>query len=177
MELKRPVIVEGPDGAGKTTLLERLADDLDLPVYHTGGPITTMDQLRKKLADMRKRRRTHLFDRCPHISDPIYAAAANRKPVMDSEVIRDLLAWEFSPVVVYCRRSSVQSMFDSISDSKKAHKSEEHLALVRSRFSMVVQMYDELFQEKTPGVLVLRHDWEFDSYPELLEKVQCAASY
>ena len=177
MELKRPVIVEGPDGAGKTTLLEKLADDLDLPVYHTGGPNLSMDQLRNRLSDMRKRRRTHLFDRCPHVSDHIYAKAAGRVSPMDKEVIFDLLAWELSPVIIYCRLEATDHMLGLVSDKLKAHKSQEHLSMVRTRYLEIVNDYDELFREKTPGILVLRYDWQHDDYVALLEKIKCAASY
>ena len=177
MELKRPIIIEGPDGAGKTTLLERLAEDMDLPVFHTGGPILTMDQLRKKLEDMRKRRRTHLFDRCPHISDPIYAKAAGRRPVMDAEIIRDLLAWELSPVIVYCRLEATAHMLELVSGKVKAHKSPEHLAMVQTKYLDIVDDYDNLFADRTPGVLVLRYDWQHSDYKSLREKLKCAASY
>src|SRR5690606_22916145 len=113
------IIVEGPDGAGKTTLLNQLKTYLDKPVFHTGGPVDSEAMFLKKLQEAEERMGSHLLDRTPHISEPIYARASSRRAFVHEHELHERLR-EINPVVVYCRLSSLTTMFRNIDQSKKA---------------------------------------------------------
>jgi hypothetical protein len=169
----RPLIVEGPDGAGKTTLLAKLSRDLSRPIFHTGGPPRHREDLLAKLEAMATRP-THFFDRCPHISEPIYAAIADR-PAFLSRVALVARLVEMNPVIVYCRRANPADMWRSIDRSAKAHKSPEHLQKVMEDYAEVVKKYDEFFAHPPPELIFFRYDWAVDDYNDLLHKARVCA--
>lgn len=175
MELKRTIIVEGPDGSGKTTLLRQLSSSLGFSAYHTGGPPRDRLDLQQKFHDMRSRAATHIFDRCPHISEPIYSEVADRVPFISEWHMHERLGVEFNPVIIYCRLKSVKSMFDNIDLSDKPHKPAEHLEKVARDYAAVVKAYDKVFSHPLTGVHVIQYDWENDSYEKLVERIKCAA--
>lgn len=169
------IIVEGPDGAGKTTLLARLSSDLGRPVYHTGGPPANLEHLEVKLALVAEHSDHFLFDRVPHISEPIYSKATGKETYIPEPRLHDLLE-ELNPVVVYCRLSSLSTMFESVDREKKPHKPTEHLEDVLRNYKAVVEDYDATMEKLSakPGISVLKYSWEDDSYPALLEQIKCA---
>lgn len=86
-DIRKHVIVEGPDGSGKSTLIEqlRLAIDIDVHAkasHSVDGPVdylgkwvdTDMDTLRMPWL------RPFIYDRHPVISEPIYARLVRQQP-------------------------------------------------------------------------------------------------
>lgn len=173
MLLKRPIIVEGPDGAGKTTLLRQLSVDLGFPVHHTGGPALDASHLQQKIWNLHSRKESHLIDRCPHISEPIYAEAEGRKAHLPlSHLTNDLHS--LKPLLIYCRLSSVKQMFQSMDKSKKAHKPAEHLAIVAKRYSEIVEAYDSKMAglSLAKPIKFLKYNWEETPYQSILAEVR-----
>lgn len=140
--MKRPLIFEGPDGAGKSTLGLHFAQTLECPLVHTGGPIETHQALADRLAFVKEWGNV-IFDRVPHISDPIYGAAAGRDALMHRDSLMEHLA-SLKPVLVLCMGASQEVMCERMLKVKKDHKSPEHLEMVRSKHKDIYQMYEDL---------------------------------
>lgn len=163
------IIVEGPDGAGKTTLLDQLRVYLGKPVFHTGGPVDSEAMFLKKLQEAEEHMGSHLLDRTPHISEPIYARASSRRAFITEYELHERLR-EINPVVVFCRLSSMTTMFRNIDRSKKAHKSSEHLEEVMRNYKTIVWDYDLVMADlSAQGITVLRYDWENNNIAHLVE--------
>ncbi len=163
------IIVEGPDGAGKTTLLKQLGRYLGKPVYHTGGPVDSETMFLKKLHEAESRMGSHILDRTPHISEPIYARASSRRAFLTEHELHGRLR-EGNTVVVYCRLSSMATMFRHIDRGKKPHKSPEHLAEVMRNYKAIVEDYDSVMVNLRPqGITVIKYDWENDDIAPLVE--------
>lgn len=163
------IIVEGPDGAGKSTLLKRLERYLGKPVYHTGGPVASKVMFLEKLREAEARMESHLLDRTPHISEPIYARAGSRRTFVPEHELHERLRSR-NPVVVYCRLSSMATMFRNMDRGKKAHKSPEHLAEVMRNYKAIVEDYDLTMSGlRAKGITVIRYDWENDDLARLVE--------
>jgi len=172
--MKRPIVVEGPDGSGKTTLLNRLSRDLNLPVFHTGGPPSSKIMLEQKIKDAVEKSKTHLLDRIPHISDPVYSRISVRNPFISENTLREELK-TLNPIVVYCRLASVSEMFKSIDQTKKQHKPKAHLEEVLWRYKSIVDGYDLAFVDiKVRGIETIHYAWNASNYNTLLERVRCA---
>lgn len=167
--MNKCIIVEGPDGAGKTTLLKKLEFYLNKPSYHTGGPVASKAMFLKKLQEAEHRMGSHLLDRTPHISEPIYARASSRRTFVPEHELHERLR-RHNPVVIYCRLSSMASMFRNIDRRKKAHKSPEHLAEVMRSYKSIVEDYD-LVMSRLPakGITVVTYDWENCNLARLVE--------
>lgn len=163
------IIVEGPDGAGKSTLLKQLERYLGKPVYHTGGPVDSEAMFLKKLKEAEARMGSHLLDRTPHISEPIYARASSRRAFVSEYELHERLR-ERNAIVVYCRLSSMATMFRNIDRGKKAHKNPEHLAEVMRNYKAIVEDYDSTMSAlPAKGITVIRYDWENDRVARLVE--------
>lgn len=163
------IIVEGPDGAGKSTLLKQLERYLGKPVYHTGGPVASEVMFLEKLQEAEDRMGSHLLDRTPHISEPIYARASSRRAFIPEHELHERLR-ERNPVVIYCRLSSMATMFRKIDRRKKPHKSPEHLAEVMRNYKAIVEDYDLAMSDlRAKGLTVIRYDWENDDLARLVE--------
>lgn len=176
MQLKRPVIIEGPDGAGKSTLAKRLAVHLGVEVFHSGGPPMDIKHLQLKMDKIKKNYRSHVIDRTPHISEPIYAPVNGRRVFIPIDVLHKELS-DLKPLIIYCRLKSAVDMFKAIDRSKKLHKSPEHLREVMEQYSKVVQKYDADFGviKNLPGVDVIQYDWNLSPIAKLLGEVEKCA--
>ena len=169
------IAVEGPDGAGKSTLLVRLSHDLHFPVYHTGGPPASREMLHSKLEAVQERANSHLFDRVPHISEPIYSRASGKRMYMMEHDLHQALE-KLDPIIIYCRLASMANMFRSIDQSKKVHKPRQHLEEVLQNYKSIVEDYDLTMRSLPPRVTVIQFSWETDSYPKLLEKIRAGGA-
>ena len=172
----RPIVVEGPDGAGKSTLLDQLAKDLDREARHTGGSNKTVAELDEKCREQAFWMRNGIIlDRCTFISDPIYKDALGQRPLRSTVILAARL-WTLDPIIVYCRRASIDDMLNGILDVKKDHKPAEYLAQVRESYPRIVRGYDYVTEYlRDQGFTVLPYDWQVDSYHHLLEQIKCAA--
>lgn len=167
--MNKCIIVEGPDGAGKTTLLNELKGYLGKPVYHTGGPVDSKILFLKKLQEAETRMGSHLLDRTPHISEPIYTRTSFRRPFVSEHELLERLR-EKNPIVVYCRLQSMATMFRNIDQGKKAHKSPEHLEEVMQNYKAIVEEYDSVMSNLlAQGITVIRYDWENDDIALLVK--------
>lgn len=166
--MNKCIIVEGPDGAGKTTLLKMLQTSLGRPVYHTGGPVDSEAMFRKKLELAESHALSHLLDRTPHISEPIYSRASFRKVFLPEHELHERLKG-FSPTIVYCRLASIADMFRYIDRSHKVHKSPEHLAEVMQNYKSIVEDYDRTMESLASlGFTVLPYSWESSPITDLV---------
>ena len=163
------IIVEGPDGAGKTTLLNKLEIYLGKSVYHTGGPVDSETMFLKKLQRAEDHMGSHLLDRTPHISEPIYTRAGSRRAFVPEHELHERLQAR-NPIVVYCRLSSMATMFRNIDQSKKAHKSPKHMEEVMRNYQAIVEDYDLVMSDlPAKGVTVIKYDWENDNIAHLIK--------
>jgi len=107
------LILEGPDGGGKTTLAHRLADRYDLEyrrppealLSSTQGPSNGLHEWwREQMRRPAGERAVGVYDRCFWVSEPIYTAVGNRKPLIDNQLlwrgISDL--WAEGPLMIFC---------------------------------------------------------------------------
>lgn len=170
----RPIFVEGPDGSGKSTLLRQLSEDLALPIFHTGGPPKTKNELLDRLGRIEETRFKNLFDRAPYISEIIYRTAEGGTLFVPQGALLDRFA-SLRPLVVYCYLSSPGAMEKQISQSPKAHKSPQHLEMVLRQYPKIIAHYNLIFSVLKKQILVLPYDWQRDRYSQLLETIKCAA--
>jgi len=172
--LERPVILEGPDGAGKSTLAASLARSLNREVFHSGGPPVNKLILEDKLDEVEQKFDTHVIDRVPHISEPIYSRVSVRRSFIPEFQLHDRLK-RFDPIVVYCRLPQMSDMFKAIDRSKKPHKPSQHLEEVLKQYRAVVQDYDitmDLLSKS--GVTVIMYAWTQMPVHKLVERLTCA---
>lgn len=162
---KRTVIVEGPDGAGKSTLIQVLSEGLGRPLVHTGGPVATREAVDEAMRKV-EARKGGLFDRCSHISNPIYTRVDGRQDPFPLEEYRTRLT-SFNPIVVFCRLRSVDRMLNHILTTAKAHKPPEYLEIVRKNYPAIVDLYDQHIAEIEKIVPVIRYDWN-EGHPLLV---------
>jgi hypothetical protein len=113
------------------------------------------------------------MDRTGFISDPIYKLAMGVRPFINENILHRRLK-SLSPIIIYCRRDTLQ-MLDAISLEKKAHKSPEYLAQVKRNYYEVVAGYDRAMQRiSEAGFIYQQFDWAKDNYDLLLKGIkQC----
>ncbi len=169
--MQKSIVVEGPDGAGKSTLAARLAEDLGLPLCHTGGRSYSQEELLDRCLDVAVK--THvdrvIFDRIPHISDNIYREAFGEEFLLPETTMSVLL--DFLPVVlVFCQSSP------DMNEAPKDHKPAELMARVKEARPSIVRSYARKAEETNrQGVPTLLFDWRLDSYEALLERIEACA--
>lgn len=169
--MRKVIVVEGPDGAGKSHLVAKLQAFLGFETVHTGGP-KTPEQLRKEVGIFESMATTPgrevIFDRVPQISEQVYAPVAGRLSPLPGPVLLDSLV-RMRPVVIYCRLQNEKVMRQAVSLAAKPHKPKEHLDLVLERHPEVVRRYDELMENVSKVVPVLKYDWRVDPWPGLMQ--------
>lgn len=102
-----------------------------------------------------------LFDRTPHISNPIYAATGGRDGFIPEPELRDRLL-SIEPILVYCRMRSEERMLESMSRAAKLHKPAEHVEKVIWAYPEVVRLYDLTMALYETQIPVIRFDRDFD---------------
>lgn len=171
------IILEGPDGAGKSTLGQRLAADLGYEYIHTGGGqkdtmelICEMDYRSRMLREANTKNKGIIYDRISHISSAIYRIAFGEKPLANQVRCWRYLKEDSGPIViVYVRRMADEDMLNSVVESKKDHKSPEHLKKVKANFPKIVELYDDAMPRIAKILPVFDcYDWELTHYESLL---------
>lgn len=163
------IIVEGPDGAGKSTLVEKLAKEMDLSLYRSGGPKdkVTMYKVLGEMKELALSEETYITDRAPWFSEIIYSMGMGRKPVIDLNEFADY--WKLPQKVIYCRLADKDEMLANMSRSFKAHKPKEHTDSVIANYSNICLLYDEVIDKAEQwGVDVFEYDWQNTWYDDLL---------
>lgn len=151
------IIVEGPDSAGKTTLAERLGHDLKKTVVHSGGPPKSDQEMLYRVHTLIYRSgHDVIYDRCPIISDPIYAEALGRKSVI-TRVHALELQW-LNPIVIQCR-----SPTGALTLQAGLFDTPEHAAGVAREHERLKHYYDRYFLGSPANAV-----WTWDNYPEIL---------
>ena len=146
------IIVEGPDGGGKSTLVNRLSQEFQVPVHHSGGPPKSEGDIISRHSHMLENPRL-IFDRAPAISDPIYGAILVRGSSLDAGDLLDLLA--LHPLVIYCRPPIEHLLKVQDGHEVKAHETQEHVSGVMCHQPEIIVAYDRLM------VLVPHLKWDF----------------
>jgi thymidylate kinase len=157
------IIAEGPDGSGKSTLIKKLANTFNFPVYHSGGPKTTerMYEVLKELKSMAYEEQIYLVDRVPFISELVYSAAFNRKPVIEIDELSTY--FELPMKIIYCKIDQ-QTALTNMSREFKAHKPADHLKMVEANHANIANEYMLLMDVlEDIGLHIFDYDWTIDS--------------
>lgn len=172
--MQRHVILEGPDGGGKSTLAEGLSRLTSCKVIHTGGPPVSKDAFLHKFEIMSNAPEGTVFDRCPHISEPIYAQMDGRRVfVPPSELLQKLI--QLNAIIVYCRIRSEEQMFKLMyRGNKKLHKSPTYIMEVAKNYKHIVSLYEQSIKQLKADrrLNVINYDYEQQSPALLLAQIQ-----
>lgn len=179
MRLKKPIVVEGPDGSGKTTLIAKVSEWLNVPVFHTGGPPATKEELLDRIHRIEAAQFDCVFDRVPFISEPIYRKADGKPMLIPEEELRQGLV-RMNPTIIWCELPTVQDMFAGISTEKKSHKSDEHLQEVFRNYHRIAALYRETKKElRASGFDIIQWNykkgWEVTLRYRIRRNLACAA--
>lgn len=113
-----------------------------------------------------------IFDRTPHIGNPIYSRNGGRDGFIPEEELHDRLVTRVNPLVVYCRLDSPDKMLGRISRKQtKSWKSPEQFEIVKEHFHNIVKDYDRVMDLLKSRLVVIPYDYERDSYEILLHRL------
>lgn len=131
------IVLEGADNSGKSTLAKYIAEQLLLPIVHSGGP----EKFPGEVIERTKKRLTivgpMLHDRHPVVSQNIHLTAL-RLP--GTYIPEDLVAqfYESKPLIIYCRNAGTLD-----GHQMSEHASPEYHRRVERYFPDLCRMYDE----------------------------------
>lgn len=112
-----------------------------------------------------------VFDRTPHISNPIYAANGGRDGFIAKEDLEERLL-KLNPVLIYCRTRSPDRMLTSCMESRgKPWKTPEQYEVVRKNYMKILEGYEKTFASLSLRTPVFRYDYEFMSVDELMSSI------
>lgn len=172
--LRSPILVEGPDGGGKSTLVRNLSDVYKIAYEGSGGKVADERDLMRRLNEV-EISPYKLFDRSSHISNWVYAVALETDPYRDLAYHQRRLAF-WNPIVIHCRRASVEDHRENVSKAIKAHKTSEYLDAVMENLDRIYRLYDIYFESlsEDKGVRVIRYDWSTTSLSTLVLQIESA---
>jgi Cdc6-like AAA superfamily ATPase len=160
--MKTNLMVEGADGSGKSTIAKKLAEKLNLTVYHAGGPIETVVELHERINNQLTQN-YRIVDRCSVFSEPVYGMCLRGKSLLDArnfdhyvkKMVKD--GW----TVVWC-------MGDGDIKPGKEWKSEEHMQGVRENQRNIRRSYNIVMDRALRlGLQIITWDWTDYTLKEL----------
>jgi hypothetical protein len=169
MRLNRSIILEGPDGSGKSVLRTILTEKWGLPDSgHDGGPPKSAEDVWERYAWFAVQSPT-VRDRCPAISDYVYAEVMQRDPKVPLNVSNAWLA-VLSPAIIYCRPPEEAILMSAV--IVKPHKPAADVEAVKAQRPKIIQAYDRMIPwiASYCGLPVFYHDWTTDESAEGLRK-------
>lgn len=172
--LRSPILVEGPDGGGKSTLVRNLSDTYKIAYEGSGGKVKDQHDFYRRLNEV-ELSPYKLFDRASHISNWVYAVALEYDPYRDLDYHHcRLRCW--NPIVIHCRRASVEDHRENISKAIKAHKPSAYLDAVMENLDRIYRLYDIYFESlsEDKGVRVIQYDWATTSLATLVLQIESA---
>lgn len=136
-ECNKFIVVEGPDGAGKSTLALSLQSHYKWPIVHGGGPLTSRhDFLDRNRTKGWNELEPKICDRVSYISERVYA----KEPLVSS-LETNVWVSRVKPVIIFCCLDTSDIMLNNMSLKSKAHKSAEHMEMVRKEHPEIVRRY------------------------------------
>lgn len=128
------IVLEGHDNSGKSTLAALLSKRLHMEVHSSEGPEKYPGELEERVSRYSQLNNV-IFDRHPCISDPIYSIARGKPSNLRSSTIIDF--YESKPLLIYCDPLT-RGLGSHI---KKAHDTDEHMAIVESNYKSILHHY------------------------------------
>lgn len=136
------IVVEGFDASGKSTLAKRIADLLDWPILHTGGPTTDEVDVMTCLHRSEQRMRMRVVqDRITHISESVYSHLEfPAKAARALDAIREIPSTTF---VVYCKPPP-EFLIDALTHEHEQHAWDtgDHLERLHRDARSMIAFYD-----------------------------------
>lgn len=142
------IILEGPDGSGKSTLAGMLADELNLPLVHSGGRVLTKEDRDRRMQEVLDSPH-QVRDRVACISEQVYGPILRRSNIFAGTDWLHRLMEERRPLVIYCRPPIPVLMRLENHRVKEEHEDEEHVKQVVENQMLLIQGYDHLMQHVT----------------------------
>lgn len=141
------VVIEGPDNSGKSTLAKYLADRIDFPLQHSGGPPKSDDEFAFRL-DRLFRMDDVIFDRFPVISEAVYGPILSRESLITPT--SKIRFFARKPIIIYCRPPLNVLMRVVDGHEVKDHETAAHVAAVKAHAMALIHRYDEVLYEYNP---------------------------
>lgn len=164
------IIIEGPDNSGKSTLATYLGYELNIEVYHGGGPPASEEQLLQRINFCLDNHDKYIFDRIPLISEPVYSIL---RPQGNMLANHEDLYYHFrklKPIIIYCRPQT-GLLLNWEKHNVKAYDSKDHVEKVIEKAEQLVNRYDEVMNsEFLPSHLT--YNYEEDGYDKIVEDVR-----
>jgi len=131
------IVLEGPDASGKSTLAKHIAEQLLLPIVHSGGPEKFPGEVLERTKKRLGITGPMLHDRHPAVSQNIHLTAL-RLP--GTYIPEGMLAQFYAskPLIIYCRNPGTLE-----GHQMSEHASTEYHRRVERYFPDLCRMYDE----------------------------------
>lgn len=161
------IVIEGIDGSGKTRLTQRLARDLGINRCHFDGPPENYKEFRARCNQSSIWfHRPVIQDRCPFISELMYAQVEDRDPYLSIQESKNALFIGL-PLLVYCRPNNI------FLHKPEVHEDQLYLNSIRDNWETILGLYDVYMVQ----MHAIRYDWtskaekiNYDSIVELAKK-------
>lgn len=137
------IIVEGPDGSGKSTLAGLLAEEIGLPLVHSGGRVLTAEDRDRRMQDVLDSPH-QVRDRVACISEQVYGPVLRQSNIFAGTTWLYKLIEQRRPLIVYCRPPLTTLLRMENHRVKPEHEDEEHVAAVMENQERLVIAYDKL---------------------------------
>lgn len=162
------IVVEGMDNTGKTTLVNKLAEEFDLKVVKSPGPVDQglENSLKWMQETLENKDLQVIYDRYPLISERIYGPIIRKKDILApywDKLVRKFLLRE--PLLIYCR----PPIKDILNFGER-----EQMEGVIERAEELAELYDEYmkwFSKKMGTRFVVYNYRDSDSYTNVRNRV------
>jgi len=131
------IVLEGPDNSGKSTLAKFIAEQLMLPIVHSGGPEKYPGELISRVHNRLSIVQPTIHDRHPCISQGIYLNAL----CLDGTHVPDDMVkafYESKPLIIYCRNAGTLD-----GHVMSEHATSDYHKRVEQGFNVLCDLYDD----------------------------------
>lgn len=168
-EVRRPLILEGPDGSGKSTLAYHLAVAWGWEVVHGGGPPKSLMEGTRRLTQVLP---CKIYDRYMGISEEIYGTVLKSKTMMPIPFMRALTK-EIDPVIIVCLPSD-RHLIETV-QGKEFAKDKEYKANIKDQVVInqktIINMYWNFFNRKD-GLRKSIYNFEKQDFDVMLKAIE-----
>lgn len=128
------IVLEGHDNSGKSTLAAMLAKRLGREIYSSEGPEKYPGELALRVSYYNLQTNA-IFDRHPCVSDLIYSIARGKPSSLSEDVVQRFYAQP--KIFIYCDPLN-KGLGSHV---RKEHDSDEHMAMVESKYKSILYHY------------------------------------